>query len=118
MDWFQAPEQRDQIVLFPTRLDDAVQADHSVRLLDDILGQLDWSQWEQRYQLKRGQPPIFYGLLNRIRSSRQLEAWLQARLDFRWLAEGRSIDHTTISKFRNSNAEAQRSVCTNQPHRS
>ena len=115
MDWSEAPEQRDQIVLFPTRLDEAVPAGHLVRLLDDILGRVDWSKWEQRYQLKRGQPPIhprvlasvvLYGILNRIRSSRQLEVSLQVRLDFRWLAEGRSIDHTTISKFRTSNADA------------
>ena len=115
MDWAKAPQQRDQLVLFPTRLDDAVGPDHHVRLLDDILSRLDWTQWEADYNLRRGQPPlhprilasvILYGLLNRLRSSRALEEALQVRLDFRWLVEGRSIDHTTLSEFRRKNAEA------------
>ena len=67
------------------------------------------------YDLRRGQPPIpprviasiiLYGNLTRIRSSRKLEEALQVRLDFRWLVEGRSIDHTTISNFRRSNADS------------
>ena len=37
--------------------------------------------------------------LKRIRTSRSLEEALQVRLDFRWLAEARSIDHTTISNI-------------------
>jgi transposase len=97
------------MVLFPKRLDEAVPVDHPVRLLDVILGQISWTKWEARYHGRLGQPPIhprvlagtlLYGLLTRIRSSRCLEDALQVRLDFRWLAEGRSIDHTTLSEFR------------------
>lgn len=115
MDWAKSPHKRDQVVLFPTRLDDAVGADHLVRPFDDILTRLDWASWEADYGLQRGQPPIhprilagaiLYGLINRIRSSRALEEALQVRLDFRWLAEGRSIDHTTLSEFRRKNAAA------------
>jgi transposase len=109
MYWAPAPEKREQMVLFPRRLDEAVPPDHPVRLLDVILGQLDWAKWEARYHGRLGQPPIhprvlagvlLYGLLTRIRSSRALEDALRVRLDFRWLAEGRSIDHTTLSEFR------------------
>ena len=115
MAWAKAPQQRDQMVLFPRRLDEAVGADHLVRLFDDILTRLDWTIWEADYDLKRGQPPIhprilasviLYGLLNRIRSSRSLEEALQVRLDFCWLVEGRSIDHSTLSEFRRKNAAA------------
>lgn len=115
MDWAKPKEGRDQLVLFPTRLDDAIGANHRVRLLDEILRQLDWSKWEAGYDLRRGRPPIhprilafviLYGLLVRIRTSRALEEALEVRLDFRWLAEGRSIDHTTLSEFRRKNAEA------------
>jgi len=107
--WAPAPEDRQQLVLFPQRLDEAVPPDHTVRLLDAILGQLDWSRWEATYHGRLGQPPIhprvlasvlLYGLLTRIRSSRSLEDALRVRLDFRWLAEGRTIDHTTLSEFR------------------
>lgn len=115
MDWAKSPELRNQLVLFPSRLDDVIGQGHNVRLLDDILGRLDWSKWESAYDLRRGQPPIhpkilagviLYGLLTRIRTSRALEEALQVRLDFRWLVEGRSIDHTTISEFRRKNADA------------
>jgi transposase len=115
MDWAKTAEKRDQMVLFPTRLDDAIDAKHRVRAFDLLLRRLDWSNWESFYELKRGQPPIhprllvsviLYGLLTRIRSSRALEEALQIRLDFRWLVEGRSIDHTTISEFRRERADA------------
>ena len=113
--WSSAPQPRDQLVLFATRLEDALAADHSVRLLDEILGRLDWSGWEAAYDGKRGQPPIhprivaaviLYGLWKRIRSSRSLEEALLVRMDFRWLAEGRTIDPTTLSEFRRRHAQA------------
>lgn len=114
MDWAKAPQRREQLVLFPTRLDDAVGEDHVVRLLDEILARVDWSAWEATYDLTRGQPPIrprvkagviLYGLLTKIRTTRLLEEAQLVRIDFMWLAEGRQIDHTTISKFRVKNAE-------------
>lgn len=111
--WAEAAEQREQLVLFAQRLDDALPLDHSVRLLDEILGQLDWSHWEEKYHAHLGQPAIhprvlagvlLYGLLTRVRSSRGLEDALLVRMDFRWLAEGRTIDHTTLSEFRRKHA--------------
>lgn len=115
MDWAKSPEVREQMVLYPSRLDDAIDQDHNVRLRDDILSRLDWSKWESGYDLRCGQPPIhpkvlasviLYGLLTRIRTSRALEEALRVRLDFRWLVEGRWIDHTTISEFRRKNSDA------------
>ena len=58
MEWAKAPEVREQMVLFPQRLDDVIPLDHSVRLMDDILSRLDWSRWEAGYDRRRGQPPI------------------------------------------------------------
>ena len=107
-DWSPAPESREQMVLFPERLDDAIPKEHRVRLLDEILSRVDWTSWESRYEMS-GRNPIhprvlasvlLYGYLTRIQSSRTLEEALCVRLDFRWLAEGRSIDHTTLSEFR------------------
>lgn len=109
------PLRRDQLVLFAEKLDHAIPENHAVRLLDEILGRLDWSNWEKLYVLDRGQPPIhprviasviLYGLLKRIRTSRALEEAIEVRADFRWLVEGRTLDHTTISKFRQKNAKA------------
>lgn len=113
------PLSRDQLVLFPERLDEAIPADHSVRLVDEILGRLDWSHWEQQYNGRIGQPPIhprvlagviLYGLLCRIRTSRSLEEALVVRNDFRWLVEGRTIDHTTLSEFRRKNSDGLKNL--------
>lgn len=112
MDFSKAPLPREQQLLFDQKLDDAIDADHDVRLVDRILRSVDFGEWEVKYDLTKGQPPIhprtlagviLYGLLCRITSSRMLEEALQMRLDFRWLAEGRSIDHTTLCKFRTGN---------------
>ena len=79
-----------------------------------ILDKINWTAWEARYDLTKGQPPIhpkilvsviLHGLLKRIRTSRALEEALIVRMDFRWLAEGRSIDHSTIAKFRTAHGE-------------
>jgi len=107
--WNQAPFPRDQILLFRETLGDRIPADHSVRLMAEILDELDWSAWEQRYVLVAGQPPIhppimagaiLYGLTLGIRSSRRLEWACGHAVDFMWLVEGRTIDHSTFCGFR------------------
>ena len=115
MDWAKVEQPRDQLVLFPHRLDDAIGPDHRVRVLDDILTRLDWSSWEAPTICGVVSRPIhprvlasviLYGLLTKIRSSRALEEALLVRIDFRWLVSGRTIDHTTISEFRRKNPKA------------
>lgn len=108
--WARAPMKREQAVLFASRLDDAIGEDHPVRLFDEILAICDWSDWEAEYHLKLGQPPIhprviagviLYGLTRGIRSSRFLEYLVKHNVDFMWLAEGHTLDHSTINAFRN-----------------
>jgi len=107
--WNQAPYPRDQILLFRETLGDRIPDNHSVRLFAEILDQLDWSSWEQHYVLVAGQPPIhprimagalLYGLTHGIRSSRRLEWACCNAIDFMWLVEGRTIDHSTFCDFR------------------
>ena len=114
MAWAKAKESRDQLVLFPEKLDDAIPTDHPVRTVWALLQKINWKSWEEQYVLIKGHPPIhpsilvgviLYGLLKRIRTSRALEEALQVRMDFRWLVEGRWIDHSTISKFRTAHPE-------------
>ena len=110
MDYWAKPGlDRGQALLFYPTLDESVSQQHSVRLLDEILRAQDWSAWTQEYNGRIGQPPIppwvlagiiVYGLMRRIRSSRQLEYACGHNLDFMWLAEGRTIDHDTLCKFR------------------
>jgi transposase len=110
MDYYAKPglDRHQTLLMYPT-LDDSVSGDHPVRLLDEILLACDWSAWEVEYHGSRGQPPIpprvmagaiLYGLMRRIRSSRQLEYACGHNIDFIWLVEGRSIDHDTFCKFR------------------
>ena len=112
--WMEPGLPRDQVVLFARRLDDAIAEDDPVRLLDEVLRELDWSEWEAAYDAKNGRRAVhprvlasvlLYGLLQRVRSSRGLERALAMRLDFRWLAEDRKLDHTTISEFRRTRKE-------------
>ena len=107
--WAEVPMQREQIALFSPTLDSAIGDDDPVRLFDEVLAGIDWSQWEAEYHGRVGQPPIhprqlaaaiLYGLYRRIRSSRQLEEATHYRLDFMWLLHGRRIDHTALAKFR------------------
>jgi transposase len=107
--WAQPVVARDQIQLFPPTMDELVPADHPVRLYYELLSSLDWSEWEARYNGRRGQPPIhplilctsiLYGLNRGIRSSRQLEDACRNRVDYMWLVERREIDHSTFANFR------------------
>lgn len=105
---------RGQQVLFPQRLDEVIAGDAPVRALVALLGEVDWSEWEQVYT-GIGQPPIhprylagaiLWGLLNRMRSSRVLERAAHKDLDFIWLLEGFTPDHSTFADFRTGHAKA------------
>jgi len=107
--WNQAPFPRDQILLFRETLGDRIPENHTVRLFAEILDGLDWSSWERHYVLVAGQPPIhpkvmagviIYGLTHGLRSSRRLEWACGNAIDFMWLVEGRTIDHSTFCDFR------------------
>jgi transposase len=110
---FRRPEvQREQMVLWSERLDDAIPADHPARQLDYLLRAEalapTFREWERQYVLVEGKPPYhprdlaglyLYGMLNRIRSSRQLERACYHQLDIIWLMSGQHPDHATIASF-------------------
>lgn len=107
--WARAPLDRLQVTVFSPTLDDALAADHPVRLFDELLRGIDFSDWQSMYIQVVGQPPIhprvmaggiLYGLSLGIRSSRKLEDACGNRLDFIWLMEGRKPDHATFCTFR------------------
>lgn len=110
---FRKPEQpREQMVLFSRRLDDALPEDHPVRMVAYLLESAAFAPtfraWANDYVLLEGKPPYhprdlaglyMYGMLNRIRSSRQLEAACYNRVDVMWLMSGQTPDHSTIADF-------------------
>lgn len=113
MSGFRTPEQpRGQAVLWAYRLEDAIPVDHPVRLLDYLLHSKAFAEtftaWEGEYVLSEGKPPYhprdlaglyLYGMMSRIRSSRQLESAGHNRLDVIWLMNGQKPDHSTIASF-------------------
>ena len=110
---------REQLVLFPTALEEMIPADHPVRLIDEILDGLSWTKWEAAYHGSHGKPPIhpsilaktlLFALIRRIRSSRQIEYELKHSIDFMWLTSGRCIDHTTLSEFRRKHSDELRDI--------
>ena len=117
--WQDAPVPRKQLVLIPTALEELIPADHPVRLVDEILDQLDWTKWEATYHGSKGQPPIhpsimakvmLFAMIRRLRSSRQIEYELKHSIDFMWLTSQRRIDHTTLSEFRRKNSAELRDI--------
>ncbi|MSR57009.1 MAG: IS1182 family transposase [Planctomycetaceae bacterium] len=107
--WAKAPFPREQLVLIATTLDDRISDDHVVRVFAEILAGYDWSSWKATYHGRLGQPPIhprilaglwLYALRRGVRSSRKVEYMAGQNIDFMWLAEGHTPDHTTLSEFR------------------
>lgn len=113
MSGFRTPEiAREQIVLWEQRLEDALPVDHQARHLDFLLGSPAFAdtfrEMEGSYVLDRGKPPYhprdltalyLFGMLHRLRSSRQLEDACHSRLDVIWLMRGQTPDHSTIDDF-------------------
>ncbi len=117
--WKEAPMCREQLVLIAKSLEDSIAEDHPVRLVDEILDQVDWTPYEATYDGHRGQPPIhpsvlaktlLFAMIRRIRSSRQIEYELKHSIDFIWLVSGRQIDHSTVSEFRRKHSEELRGI--------
>jgi len=107
--WAKAPLPRHQALLIGVSLDESIDAGHPVRVLEEILGALEFGEFEAQYDGTIGQPPIhprvmagvlIYGMIKGLLSSRALEDACLNRLDFMWLTEGRRIDHSTICEFR------------------
>jgi transposase len=114
---------REQLVLWEQRLEDAVPMDHPVRQVDAMLRSgafgKTFERWERRYVLVEGKPPYHprdvaalyvYGMLNGIRSSRQLEAACHNRIDVMWLMSGQCPDHSTIAAFVTAHSEGLRDL--------
>jgi transposase len=102
---------QEQGELIPTYLSSWVPHDHPVRLINDIVDQLDISELLDSYS-HRGEEAyhpalmfkiLFYGYSQGIFTSRKLEKAIEESIPFRWLCGGLKPDHRTISNFRKNN---------------
>ena len=103
--------ERGQTLLFPERLEDYIGPENPVRFLDAFVAGLDLGVlgFGKAVCAATGCPPYppgallnlyLYGYLNRIRSSRRLEAESQRNVELIWLTGKLTPDFKTIADFR------------------
>lgn len=114
-------DDRSQLLLLPDAVDDYVGPDNPVRFIDAFVDSLDLAAAGfQRVQPKdTGRPGYdpadllklhIHGYLNRVRSSRRLEAETHRNLEAVWLLRRLKSDFKTIADFRRDNHKAFRAV--------
>src|SRR6201992_3091384 len=112
---------RSQMLLLPESLDDYVGPENSVRFIEAFVDGLDLTATGfARVTPKRTGRPGYapsdllkiyiYGYLNRVRSSRRLEAETHRNIEVIWLLRHLKPDFKTIADFRRDNRNAFRQV--------
>jgi transposase len=97
-----------QTRLFPQSLDERIEPNHPVRIVNNIIDQINidpliakykgggTSSYHPRLMLK----VLVYAYLRNIYSSRKIEAALNESIHFMWLSDDSIPDHNTINRFR------------------
>jgi transposase len=112
---------RSQTLLFPESVDDYVGPDNPVRFIDAFVDGLDLAAAgfvgvEAKPTGRPGYAPAdllklyIHGYLNRIRSSRRLEAETRRNIEVIWLLRHLKPDFKTVADFRRDNRAAFRPV--------
>jgi len=115
---YQPSLNRQQEMLLPSRVEDYVSQNNTVRAIDAYVNTLDLKELKFQHAevvITSGQPPFnpaallklyLYGYLQGIRSSRKLESEAQRNLEVMWLVEGLLPTYKTIADFRKTNSTA------------
>src|SRR3569833_3622667 len=112
---------RSQMLLLPESLDDYVAAENPVRFIEAFVDSLDltaagFARVQPKATGRPGYAPAdllklyIYGYLNRVRSSRRLEAETRRNIEVIWLLRHLKPDFKTIADFRRINHKAFRPV--------
>ncbi|HEX9936242.1 MAG TPA: IS1182 family transposase [Longimicrobium sp.] len=112
---------REQVVLFPERLNDYIAEENEVRVIDAFVEGLDLAALgvSRAVPARMGAPGYdprdllklyVYGYLNRVRSSRRLERECHRNVEVMWLMRRLVPDHKTIANFRKVNVTALKKV--------
>lgn len=102
------PNSQGQISLFPARLDQNIAEGAPVRLVNQIVEQLDISTIERTYKgggTSSFHPRVmlkvlFYAYMNNIYSCRKIEKQLLENVHYMWLSGNQTPDFRTINYFR------------------
>ncbi|WP_300899311.1 IS1182 family transposase [uncultured Duncaniella sp.] len=97
-------------LIFPPNLGDFIPEDAPVRLISEIVGQLDIKDVHDSYSKSPdGQPPynpvmllkvVLFGYMSNIYSTRGLEEAMHRDAHLIWLSSYQFPDHSTISRFK------------------
>jgi len=111
---------RNQITLFPTSIEDIIAEDNIVRALDIFVDSLDLMAMGFNLDFPENGRPAYhpstllklyiYGYMNKIRSSRMLERECSRNIELMWLLGELAPDHNTINNFRKDNPKAIKRV--------
>jgi transposase len=112
---------RSQTLLLPESLDEYVGPENPVRFIEGFVGTLDlvaagFARVQAKETGRPGYAPAdllklyIYGYLNRVRSSRRLEAETHRNIEVIWLLRHLKPDFKTIADFRRDNRRAFRPV--------
>jgi transposase len=113
--------ERSQLLLLPEALDDYICVDNPVRFIDAFVDGLDLVEagFARVQPMATGRPGYapgdllklyIYGYLNRVRSSRRLEAECHRNIEVIWLLRTLKPDFKTIADFRADNRAAFKAV--------
>ena len=108
---------RNQVQMITASLDDFIAQDNPVRVIDAYVNSLDLKKlgFIVYDGNNKGQAPYrcsdllklhIYGYMNKVRSSRSLEAEAKRNLELMWLVNGITPDHGTIAGFVKKNKKA------------
>jgi transposase len=116
MSYLRGPD-REQVQLLPASVEEYVGPESAVRFIDAFVEGLDFAKlgFARAQPAGIGRPPYHpadllklyvYGYLQRIRSSRRLEAEAARNLELIWLLRGVKPDFKTVADFRKDNRKA------------
>jgi len=102
------PYHQDQLLVLPPSLDDLIAADHSVRIVNDVINRINIAPLLKAYHIRGGSnyhplmllKVLVYGYVTNIYSSRKLAGACRERVPFMWLSAMNKPDHNTINRFR------------------
>ena len=102
------PYNQDQAMLLPPNLEELIPTGHMVRVVDNLIEQMDLSILERQYKgggtsayhPKMLLKVIIYAYSQRTFSSRMIAKALRENVNYMWLSGMSRPDHRTINRFR------------------
>lgn len=107
-------EDRNQLTLFPTLLDELIPQDSIVRVIDAFVDSLDLSNFKYGTTSNKGNRPYnpadmlklyLYGYRQGVRASRKLMYHATYNIEYIWLLKNVKPDFRTIADFRKDNID-------------